>query len=568
LFQRLLSLHPYRQRTERVIAVSRLVLAASSLVALELDPTEPRDLAAVASVLVATYLLYAVILLGVVWWLQAPFRGFRTATHAIDLAFFTGIMYFTEGSTSPFFVFFVFALVVANLRWGALGTEITAAVSLAAYVALGYLGSQFPTSLDFELNRFVIRAVYLAILVVLLAQFDRYQESLRKDLAQLAHWRRPVAPDVQALLRAALPEAMAVVGARRALVLWDDAEEPWRYVARQEPTGFEFSREAPDRFGRLVPESLEDAAFVWISRTAKVERLRDGKVISAHSEGIDAELRSAFSMDDFVSAPLRGKDMNGRVFFLETPAGEVDSLFTVEIVAAELVAGIDEVNVRTQLQRATALRERMRTSVDLHDGVLQSLTAVGLELAVLAQTLPEDLVDVRARLARVRGLLSEEQRDLRTLIDEMRVQRPADPSKFDLVGHLGELRDRTEQQWGLEVRLEANERALALCSEAGARFERQVYYLLHEGLVNVARHAEASHAELSLQAGDGDIRIRIIDDGRGFPMRGRYDLDDLGVLGTGPAALSMRVRGLRGTMVLQSDDSGSCIDIDLPIAEL
>ena len=94
---------------------------------------------------------------------------------------------------------------------------------------------------------------------------------------------------------------------------------------------------------------------------------------------------------------------------------------------------------------------------------------------------------------------------------------------------------------------------------------RQVYYLAHEGLVNAARHADASSAELWISASDGGLQVSIRDNGHGFPVHGRHDLASLEILGIAPVRLARRVEGLRGTLVIESAETGSRLDITLPV---
>ena len=108
------SLYSPASRAERLIAAGRVVLAASSLFAVWLDPTEPAKFAPVAYSLLAAYLVYAV---GLALWVAraAVLPGAnRLLSHAFDLVFFSLFTYFTSGPASPFIAYFVFSLVCAN----------------------------------------------------------------------------------------------------------------------------------------------------------------------------------------------------------------------------------------------------------------------------------------------------------------------------------------------------------------------------------------------------------------------------------------------------------------------
>lgn len=555
--------YPYREHMERVVALCRAVLALFSFLAIWLDQTQPTHFATAGYSLLGAYLAYAGAVALVAWRTHRPLPGFQLGAHVVDLGAFVAIMYFTEGPTSPFFVYFVFALVVATFRWGSRGTVATALGALCAFLALGFLAERTLEEPEFQLSRFVVRAVYLGIVTVLLTQFERFEQAVRAKLERLARWPRTSHSDLETLLTTSLPEAAGIIGARRALLIWDELEEPSRFVACAGPSGVEFRRESPDAFGTLVPPELVEAAFIFFSKPGIVVVEKEGKMRSTHGGGIDRELRSAFLMTDFVSVPLVGKDTRGRLFFLEHPAAVIDSLFLAEIIGSELSARMDAVRLLTELKSAAALDQRMRTAADLHDGLLQSLTAVGLDLATVSRGLPQELDQARGKLGQMEELIARERRDLRTLIDEMRPGE-VQSRQFDLSARMAGLPEVLQQQWGLKVSIEAQSEALARCAASGGDLARQIYLLGHEGLVNAARHAEASSAELRLLASGKDLSLSIRDNGKGFPLHGHYTLDALEALGVAPVALGRRVCSLGGDLLLHSTSEGSCIEINLP----
>src|SRR5688572_24255212 len=170
---------------ERFISFARLVLAAASLWAVWLDPSSPAKYAAAAHTLLLAFLIYAAALFAVVMRFRAVPRMWPMLTHGIDLVSFGALMYLTEGPSSPFFVYFVFSIVAATIRWQARGAIWTALVALTMFVSLGaYSASLHDTS--FEMNRFIIRGFYLAVAAALLHYMGRYHERLDAELARIA----------------------------------------------------------------------------------------------------------------------------------------------------------------------------------------------------------------------------------------------------------------------------------------------------------------------------------------------------------------------------------------------
>jgi hypothetical protein len=86
-------LYSPQSRAERLIAGGRVILAASSLFAVWLDPTEPAKYARIAYSLLACYVIYSILIAALVWRSDAPSKRQRLITHCFDLAFFTLFIY-------------------------------------------------------------------------------------------------------------------------------------------------------------------------------------------------------------------------------------------------------------------------------------------------------------------------------------------------------------------------------------------------------------------------------------------------------------------------------------------
>lgn len=171
-------------RVERLIAGARVALAGCSLIALWLDASEPAAYAGATFYLVATYLAVGVATLALVWRVPVPPAYLPLATHAFDLAMFGVVVSFTRGPSSPFFMFFVFALVSAGLRWQWRGVLWTAGAALATLVGSG-LWAALTASPGVELNRFIIRGVYLIVVAVLLGYLSDHEKRLRDEVSRV-----------------------------------------------------------------------------------------------------------------------------------------------------------------------------------------------------------------------------------------------------------------------------------------------------------------------------------------------------------------------------------------------
>src|SRR5438874_2175592 len=154
----------FGQSSGRVVAIARLSLAVVFLVATISDPTiSPRS--AIELVLTA-YVGFAAVVVWLVWndwWMDARIAA---AAHVADITFFMIVVLWPEGYASPYFLFFVFLLLSAAIRWGWRATLLTAAVVIPLYLVAGLLVAR-PAGAEFELQRFIIRSGYLVVLSVM-----------------------------------------------------------------------------------------------------------------------------------------------------------------------------------------------------------------------------------------------------------------------------------------------------------------------------------------------------------------------------------------------------------------
>src|SRR5918995_1711097 len=107
-----------RHRFELIIGTARVFLAATALLAIYLDPSEPSRYAHVAYILLLVYDLHGscVLLLLLRLGPSAP-PVLGVVLHGIDLLWAVSITFLTEGPNSPFFPLFIFVLLAAALRW-------------------------------------------------------------------------------------------------------------------------------------------------------------------------------------------------------------------------------------------------------------------------------------------------------------------------------------------------------------------------------------------------------------------------------------------------------------------
>lgn len=557
---------PFEERTERIIAAGRVVLASFSLIAIWLDPTTPTRYATLAYPLLIGYVLYAVVVTLVVWSSHGPLVRLGLLTHIFDLVMFSLLMYFIEGPTSPFFAYFVFAIVCATLRWQWRGTLWTAVVAVVAFLGIGFYASEFLRDPAFELDRFIIRSVYLAVVAALLGYLGAYESQRRSQLAQLAAWSRTPILALEKVVHQVLEQAQAILKAPRLLWVWEESEEPWLHVLMFCEGRLEWSRQPPETFRPMVAASLDGKSFFSQNvqtSTAVIVDVYSSEVQRWHGQPLSRELVERFNITSVLSVNVSGENLKGRFFLLDKSSFTSDDVILTNVVAGQAAVSMDLFYFLQRLQQLAAMDERMRLAHDLHDGVLQSLTATGLQLQATLQILDANPDAVREQLERIQNLIFQEQRDLRSFVEELKLATlVSNQADFKVDQLLEDLARRMERQWGLRVEIAM----VGSDTQVPVAMGREIYHVVREGVVNAARHSHGSVAQVELEIKDHQVHIRVSDNGLGFPFRGDYDQAALTAMGMGPTMLKSRIASLAGSLSIHSSACGARLEITLPLS--
>jgi signal transduction histidine kinase len=187
---------------------------------------------------------------------------------------------------------------------------------------------------------------------------------------------------------------------------------------------------------------------------------------------------------------------------------------TLGLVAAPLAVAVRAVRLSGDLQASrgrlvlTREEERRRLRRDLHDGLGPALTGIALTGEAATNFLDTDPARSRALLAELRAHIGTAIADVRRLVDDLR------PPALDEVGLVGAIQQRADQLCvradgsALTVRLVVPEELPPL----PAAVEVAAYRIATEALVNVARHADATAAQVRMHC-NGALEVEVTDDG-------------------------------------------------------
>jgi signal transduction histidine kinase len=277
-----------------------------------------------------------------------------------------------------------------------------------------------------------------------------------------------------------------ITGAARVLLVWEEQEEPSLELALWDGRECRRMRERPDAFNPLVAAEVERADFLHRPPAPCLVALPDG---FRHWDGepLHAEFRARFSVGPVFAIRLTGEEVAGRLLFLDKPHMTSDDLILGEILAQQLASRLSVSYLIRRLEEKAVIEERLRLARDLHDGTFHSFMGMALEVERLLRMPGLELADARRSLLQMQRNLQDEQRTLRMLIESLRA---SDPPPWTVDASLGtrlkDLVSRLERQRGLKIDV----RAADLSDFPPGRWV-DVCLIVHEALVNVARHAGA-----------------------------------------------------------------------------
>lgn len=518
---------------EQLIAIGRLLIATCALTAIYVDPTQPLNLAGVAYWLLAAYLALSVALLLVPLRIRVR-RMWQVLSTACDIATVGILVHITGELESPFFISFTFLLVSAAIRWSWTGTLAVAAV---LQLILVVVAASDLTDGESELNIMIMRSAFCWASVLLLGYFANYRSRSATRLRELAAWPHDIVPEQdRPWLTSSLAHANRVLESGAIIVIWRDLDQDAHCAAIWDGAQYHF-----------VPVFADGRIVTGLSRQRPVHELGAAERAALHA-GLSC-----------VAGPIAGAwravfvsrfdtiRFTGAVLVADPHSRETDMSLLMRIVASRIAMELEQYALVQEFASAASLRERVRLARDLHDSVLQDLTAAVIQLDAATRDGAADL----GVLARLRNQLQAIQARIRRLVSDNRErstrrQLLADQLQM-FVAPLGE-------QWGCDVTLRVEPPTLVVDETIAA----EMCLALSEATANAARHGGARHVAVLFEREREGLVVSIADDGSGG--------------GTGPvpypASIGRRVEELGGSLAVARRGTGLALTITLPLVRL
>jgi signal transduction histidine kinase len=559
--------------TERVLASVRVVLALSSLLLLWLDPTQafPFELAVAFLIL---YLGHSLGLWFVLHRLNVMPARLPLVAHTADILWPAVIGLFGTGASSPFFLYFVFALLAAAFRWGMRETGMTT-VAVIGTMALDTIARARTPLAEIvgepSVTNFVMRSVYLVIFSFLIgyiseAEKRRAQEAL--SISRLSSKVR-IEAGLKGTVQTMMYELLGLFGGRELLVITREAEGRQVMLWRTEKLAngnmvFTWRQlDESEQQEYLCVMGEDSAGAVWRNQNtmSAMTLNKDGVRTSGERCYLAARFVAEHPFNVLLACAIAiAPDVSARILMFDPALGgraETQLRFLQDL--ANLVApSVYNVYLLRRLRSRAAAVERARVSRELHDGVVQSLHAIAFRLYALRTRSGVTPAEREQELLEVQQLVQNEAANVRHLIHQL---EPLDFDPRHLVDFLAGMVTRYRQDTGIGAQFVCDVPQVSLPPATC----RELAGILREALANVRRHSAAQNVLVRLARQRNAWMLIVEDDGRGFEFSGRLSHQELDESRRGPLVIKQRVRAIEGELtIISRAGQGARLEIKVP----
>ena len=525
------------RRDLAIIAIARMLLAIASGVLMWIE--EPGNRGGYDHLVPVLYALRAAVPLWLV--AQVGIRKSQVAVHLADIVFAIAMMFAAESALVLFVMLSTFCLLSASAQWSWKTVAATGACLIAAYlvsVSLGYVNQE----------RLLIRTLFLMSATALIAGATQARDAERLKLLWLAKWGTGRLDDTIDSMKQLLLHAANLIEAQIIQIIWRGAEDDgWREAVLCLRTGrLDVGPEAESFISRM-PAALRNEAYLMPAGISTCLSLggRTGVAGAVPSRLQDLD----FQKYNVASAPFVGDVCEGRIFVAGPGRWRFETTVLLELVGAQILSRIEGRAIRRKQAQIAAESERARMSRDLHDGLLQSLTAARMKLHVAENA--ETVEGAKAQIAEAAGLLQTEQIRLRRVVECGREDEGAVAVSLNA---LGDAIRKLAACWSLDLHVHVSNGKTLVPQNLFV----DLHFIASEAVANAARHGDKGVAEARLDVVSERVRLTIEN-----PVRPDAAIRE----DVRPRSLSQRVTGMGGTIAFSIRSGRAVLELEAPLDE-
>jgi PAS domain S-box-containing protein len=332
-------------------------------------------------------------------------------------------------------------------------------------------------------------------------------------------------------------DAIIIVDDAQRIVLLNNAAERMFGIESRQVLGTPLDRLLPERFRQGHRSHVER-----FGRTGETAR-RMGRQQTLWALRADG---SEFPID----ASISHATVAGRVLF-SVILRDISQRLAAE---AEIQRSHEQLRELASAMHEVREAERTRIARELHDELGQALTALKMDVDLLQSLIPPERADVIERAAAMRGLLDFTVQTTRRISADLR------PLVLDDLGLraaaewlVQQLRQRTQLSCSLSID--------PSLGELGEPYASAIFRVMQESLTNIAKHAQASRAEIRLEREGDEAVLTVRDDGVGMDQRDESKPRSFGLRG-----IRERVLVLAGEVrIVSRPGGGTTLVVRVPL---
>ncbi|MFQ5965813.1 MAG: HAMP domain-containing protein [Candidatus Scalinduaceae bacterium] len=201
--------------------------------------------------------------------------------------------------------------------------------------------------------------------------------------------------------------------------------------------------------------------------------------------------------------------------------------------------------------------EKKRISRELHDEAGQALVAMNINLELMEKQIPLNLSKIRERLVDTKNILVKALKEIRSLSFELRIPLL---EYFGILVAVREYSKRFSKRSNINVKVHAKN----IVGRFPFEIEVLLYRCTQEALTNVAKHSEAKNVKIDLIKENGNLRMNIKDDGKGFNAM-QYLEENINISSIGLFGMRERIALMDGKLRVHSKkNEGTVLEILVP----
>jgi signal transduction histidine kinase len=498
----------------QIVCLMRVLLAVSALVITLIDPTSSDRFIVTTYTVLIGYCLYSAVL----YFLSV--RNISLVSNGlipwIDVAWYLALIALSNGTSSIYFFFFFFSILITAFHSGFnAGLRITV-VSALLFSVIGYAAAR---GQEFELNRFLIRPIYLMMLGYMVSYWGGQEIKFKRHLVLLKDVNRLSNPrfGVNRTLSNIINRLREFYDAESCvLITFDSSSEiyNWRESNRSNPSAdlkVEQTKAAAPLVklpGNLAIFHQSNTKPWYFGSNSCAFDASTGKEIEISAETY-AAIADLFETESFLTVPvIQSGETVGR-FYLTSCQNclERSEIEFISHLTEQIWRALENIELLNQLASGAANQQRQKISRDLHDTTIQPY--VGLKLGLEALEIKHSTgVPIEKDLEKLIQLTDSTIAELRGYVNILKSET-AETKGSVLIDAVKQQALKFSEFYDINMTVQA-----ADGFQLNDRLAAEAFQIISEGLSNIKRHTKAKQGMIRIYRDGEKLFLEIENENR------------------------------------------------------